>query len=169
MRKIVIILAFVFSVLAASSQKLKVNEYDKFTKQKRLQTELVALKGKLSEGISIYLRTVDSSFFVYLEGYGSGVGVIGLDEKVIFLLDDQSTVTIYSIGIQSYEVTRNGNYYEHQYRTSRSDIETLSKHKVTSIRKYSTKDYADIDIPEKNQDKVMKLVLLILSELGLPK
>lgn len=158
---------FLFLILpfAALSQKLTVNEIDKFTKQKRLETSNVTLKAKLSEGIGVRFRTVDTSFFVILSGYGPGTGVIGADDRAIFLLDDETTVSVYSTGIQSYNINKYQDSYNHQYTIAKEDLSILSKHNVKSVRKYTSKGYADIDIPEKNQDNLKKAALLILENL----
>jgi hypothetical protein len=147
------------------AQKLKVNEVDKFTKQKRLETSNATLKAKLAEGIGVSFRCVDSSLYVVLAGYGPGTGVVGEDDKAIFLLDDETTVTVYSTGLQSYTINKYQNVYNHQYRLTIADLQTLSKKNLKSIRKYTSKGYADIDIPEKNSDEVSKIAALILNNL----
>jgi hypothetical protein len=151
--------------LTSSAQKLTENQIDKFTKQKRLQTSEVLLKGKLTEGMYIRFRSVDSSLFATLIGYGVGVGVIGEKDQAIFLLDNDETVTIYSTGIQSYDVGQYGSSYRHQYSISLNDLKILSQHNVKSVRKYTSKGYGDIDVPEKNQGNVKKIALLILNNL----
>jgi hypothetical protein len=147
------------------AQKLKVNEIDKFTKQKRLETSNATLKAKLTEGIGVSFRCVDSSIYVLLSGYGPGTGVIGEDDKAIFLLDDETTVTVYSTGLQSYTINKYQNVYNHQYKIALSDLQTLSKKNLKSIRKYTSKGYADIDIPEKNNDEVKKIAALIIDNI----
>jgi hypothetical protein len=147
------------------AQKLKVNEIDKFTKQKRLETSNATLKAKLTEGIGVSFRCVDSSIYVLLSGYGPGTGVIGEDDKAIFLLDDETTVTVYSTGLQSYTINKYQNVYNHQYKIALSDLQTLSKKNLKSIRKYTSKGYADIYIPEKNNDEVKKIAALIIDNI----
>jgi hypothetical protein len=141
-----------------------VNEVDKFTKQKRLETADVTLKAKLMEGLAARIRTVDSTVFVIISGYGSGAAVIGEADKAIFLLDDETTVTGYSTGIQSYDIGSR-NTYSHQYRIYRADLETLAKHDVKSIRKYTVKGYYDLDIPEKNRGEIKGIASLIVKNL----
>lgn len=163
MRTILILSLFLSS--SAFAQKLKVNEADKFTKQKRLQTENTTLKNKLNEGLSVSLRSVDSSLYITLYGYGKGIGVIGDGDKAIFLLDDGSTVTSYSTGIQTYNVSTGTSTYKHQYSISKDDVILLSKKDVKSIRKYMSDGYVDIDIPEKHQDEIRKLAALLINNL----
>jgi hypothetical protein len=160
-----ILALFLLLPFAGYSQKLKVNEFDKFTKQHRLETSPVTLKAKFSEGIAVTFRTVDTSIFVLLSGYGAGTGVIGSDDRAIFLLDDGTTVSVYSTGVQTYNINKMQDSYNHQYRISFLDLNTLSNHDVKSIRKYTAKGYADIDIPEKNAGSVKKIAALIIGNL----
>ncbi len=162
MKKIVLILLLGPSI--AFCQKIKVNEIDKFIKQRRIETEPSVLKNGVNIGLSITLKYVGSNYFVLLTGHGTGAGTIGTDDQVIFLLNNDSTVTIQSIGIQSYEI-KDQNTYKHQYKISLRDLETLSRHTLKSLRKYNFKDYVNIDIDSKNQDQLKNLSALFLKEL----
>lgn len=146
------------------SQKLKI-ELDKFTNQKRLETPTVTLKARATQGLAINFRSVDSLVYVILYGYGDGTGTISNGEEAIFLLDDGTTIKVYSTGIQSFDVGKSQNTYQHQYKIQIGDLQKLSLHDLKSIRKYTTKNYSDIDIPAKHSGEVGKLAKLILEGL----
>ena len=163
MKKIVLILLLIPSI--AFCQKIKVNEVDKFIKQRRIETTSSVLKNGSNIGLSITLKAVGSNYFVLLTGHGTGAGTVGEDDQVIFLLDNDSTVTVQSIGIQSYEIIKEQNTYRHQYKISLPGLEALSKHKLKSLRKYDFKGYTNFDILSKKQDELKNLSTVFLKEL----
>lgn len=149
----------------SNSQKLKVNEVDKFTKKKTLKTNDGTLKMGFSEVLTFNIRTVDSTVFIMFLGAGPGAEVIGAEDNVILLLNDQSTITLKSTGIQTYIPERTQNKFHHQYYSSIGDLKKLKESKVLSVRKYTPKGYNDMDVPEKNQDVLSKYAALILENL----
>jgi hypothetical protein len=155
--------------LATFAQRIEVNEVDKFTKERRVQTSYANLKIGMQAGLAASFRSVGSSYFMNIAGYGLGAGVIGSDEKAILLLDNEATVTVYSTGVQGYEVGQYQNRFDHQYRIAREDIQTLSQLNVKSIRRYTAKGYVDIDIPAKNQDEIKKMAAIFLRATGAAK
>jgi micrococcal nuclease len=163
MKKFLLIILFIPSI--AFCQKIKVNEIDKFIKQRRIETTSSVLKSGLNLGLSITLKAVGSNYFVVLNGHGAGAGTIGMEDQAIFLLDNDSTVTIQSTGIQSYEIIKDQNTYKHQYKISLPGLEALSKHNLKSLRKYDFKGYANFDILSKNQDELKNLSAIFLKEL----
>lgn len=159
-----IISLFIFTTLLTikgSAQKVVKNETDKFTKQHRVSTDMVVLKSGFGTFLNVRLRSVDSSYFIIVGGGGQGADVIGSDDQIIFLLDNDSTITAYSTGIQSYDVSVSSGIthkkYSHQYRLTKNDILILSAHEVKSVRKYGSKYYNDIDIKGKNAGKLAEL------------
>jgi hypothetical protein len=166
MRKLFFLLSLLFCFTISFSQKLKVNETDKFTKQRRLQTDEIKMKVKMFDVVLLYLRAVDQSTYITIWGTGEGADVIGDGDQAIFLLDNDSTVTVYSTGVQDYTIGQNGDSYRHQYRITGEDIKKLSEHGIKSIRKYGAGGYIDINIPDKKQDAFIKTAALFLSELN---
>jgi len=163
-----LLLLIIFSACTANAQKFEKNETDKFTNAKRLTTSNVRLKTGMLAFLTTY--TEDEFTFYYITLFGSvpEARVIGTDERVIFLLDNDSTVTGYSTGIQSYDIGMgtHGKMYRHQYKLQESDIKLLAEHDIKSIRKYGGDIYADVDIPEKNQGDIKKLAKMVLQELS---
>src|SRR5258705_13426983 len=116
------------------SQKIRVNEIDKFTKQRRIETTVAVAKMAIGCNVGFYYRSVDTTLFINVTGSGCAVGVIGTDDPFIFLLDNDSTVTVYSKGIQDYKISYDNTlgtskYYTHEYYIKKSDIEKLAVHK----------------------------------------
>jgi hypothetical protein len=150
---------------SATAQKIKKSEVDKFTKQKRIETTDVSLKAGLYESMITHIRSVDSTCFMIFAGTGNEAQVIGDDDKLIMLLDNDSTITALSTGIQDYNIYTNHRTYSHQYEIALDDIETISSHDVKSIRKYTAKGYVDFDVPEKKKAELKQLCLVFLAEL----
>jgi hypothetical protein len=156
-----ILLGILLIPVLCFSQRLTVNEVDKFNKLHRLQTSNVRLK----TGMLAYIRSAidsDKNAFYYIKLFGSvpTPDVIGSGDRLIFLLENDSTVTVYSTGVQSYEISPK--MYYHQYRATEEDIETLAKNNIKSIRKYGTDGYIDVEIPGKNQGDLKDAAILIL-------
>ena len=166
--KTVIFFLFIVSPLISKGQKITVDEFDKFLHFRRVETSPVWLKQGLSNGIGVYFRSADSSYFITLKGYGEGADVIGSDDKLIFLLGNDSTITIKSTGIQDYEIGMGNspNYYTHQYSIQLEEIREMQIHTIKSIRKYGGGGYTDIDLPQKNHAKVKPLAELFLNTLS---
>lgn len=145
-------------------QKIKVNAIDKFTNQKIIETDSKHLRAGFSCGISVSYRAVDTFLLIKIVGYGCGVGVIGRNEKFIFLLSDKSTVTVKSKGIQDYTIRSSTmatvRSYSHEYYITKEDIKKLSETTVESVRTYSTDGYEDIEI--KKKDGLMELSKIFL-------
>ena len=151
--------------IAVVAQKIKVNGYDKFIKKKVIETSFVPLKSNLKMGMYASLKSVGNVFFVSLKGYGAGASTIGADDQAIFLLDNDSTVTVRSTGIQTYELGSGLGSYNHEYSILLDGLELLSQHNLKSVRKYGVKGYIDVDVPEKYESELAKLSVLFLNEL----
>jgi hypothetical protein len=145
------------------SQTIKQDEIDKFTKQRRVETSNTLLKGGLSCGLYTYFRSVDSSYYLTIGGYGCAVGVVGTNDQATFLLDNSITVSVFPTGVQSYEIGDYNKSYRHQYSITLDNIKMLANHKLKSVRRYTSKGYSDIDIPNKNSSELMKLCTLFLT------
>lgn len=162
-----IILILFFFPFAAIGQKIKVNEYDKFLKQRRIETSAVTLKAGANVGMSVSFKSLGTNYIAILSGYGEAASTIGLDDQAIFLLDNDSTVIIKSTGVQVYEMGAPGkqNTFNHEYGVSIPALEAFSKHDIKSVRKYTFKGYVNMDIAPKNQDALKNLSSLFLSQL----
>lgn len=160
MKRFFLTLSLLFVTFCCFSQKIKEKEVDKFTKQLRLNTDDV----RMAE-FWFRIRTVDTTIFLIMTTDGRGVGVIGDKEEILLLLDDDSVIKAYSTGIQS--SFRNGASQRsvHQYSLTKQNLETLSKHKLKSVRKYLSDTYVDFDVLENKMGKMADLSKVVLSEL----
>lgn len=163
MKQFIIIL--LFFPLATGAQKLKFNEYDKYLKQRRVESFPVKLKSTPEIKMDISLRYVGTSFFVQLTGSGIGANVVGVNDQVIFLLDNDSTVTVKSPAVQAYDYSQAVSTYTHEYVLSFEDLENLSRHNLQALRKYSVENYDDIYIEKENADKLKELSAVFIDEL----
>lgn len=166
--KIILLTFFIFPLIGFS-QKIKVeSEIDKFTKQKRVKTSYVAIKPGMAEQVTVSLRSVDTMYFITFKGRGKGSGVIGSTDRIIILLDNDSTVSIMPTGIQSYDIGYGTapDSYTHQYFIKKEDLINLSTHDLKSFRKYYDRHYADIDINEKRKGDLRELASEFLKELN---
>jgi hypothetical protein len=164
MFKQIIILLLIFPFVA-SAQKIKLNEYDKFIKQRRIETTASSVKTAKDVDLAISFKSVGPTLYTLLNGTGIGAGTVGLDEQAIFLLENDSTVIAKSIGVQSFDYVNNKNQFKHQYNISLQDVETLSRNKIKSIRKYDYKGFVDISVSSKNAESIKKLSTLFINEL----
>lgn len=170
MKKLFVILNIL--PLFVFAQKIKTNEYDKFIKQKVIETAPVNVKTGLNTGMSVSLRAVGTDYYVNLKGYGSGASTISEGDEVIFLLANDSTVSAKSTGLQLFEVdaAKNRSTYNHEYKVTVDGLQKLSKNEVVGIRKYGLKNYVDIDnISNRFQNDIRNLALLFLSEVDKSK
>jgi hypothetical protein len=163
MKNIILSLAFL-TPFFISAQKIT-SEFDKFLKEKRVETGWCSVRPTLKAPLSIKLRAVGiHSYFVTISGANYGANVIGSDATIIFLLDDQSTLTAKSTGIQSYDIGEYSKSYRHQYTISREDLDKLAIHDLKSIRKSDTDTYFDFDIESKNGTKLKNLIVKFLKD-----
>ncbi len=151
--------------MAAFTQVVKINEYDKFIRQRRIELEPLPILATTTANVSLTYHCIGSTFYVILSGYGWGVSTISADDRLIFLLSNDSTVTARSTGLQSYEINGIHNTFKHQYFISLPDIEALSKYSVVAIRKYYMQDFADMKVSGQYADNVQKLSSTFLQEL----
>lgn len=161
-----LLLAALFFNYSLMAQRIKVNEIDKFTKERRIETSFSWLKRGIGCGIGFYFRSVDDTRFMTASGYNCGADVIGARDEIIFLLDNDSTISLTPTSIQGYNVGSSGNTYTHQYNVTLEQIKLLSKHKIKSIRKYGHDSYEDISIPKGNQSDIMDNATVYLSALN---
>jgi hypothetical protein len=160
----VIILLLSFSFLSA--QEIQVNEIDKFTKQKRIETDHTVINGSVFCYLELKLRSVDTTCFIELRGSGCAVGAVGEQDYLMFLLDNDSTVKVYSKGIQSYHIGQNVKSYAHEYAINRHQLMELQTNKVKSVRRTFDNSYYDLDVKPKFQERIQKLNEVFLSALA---
>lgn len=168
MKRTSLLMTFPFLFTICFAQKIVKNETDKFTKFKVIETNTNWVKRGLGCGLGFSYRASDTVLFISATGYSCAVGGIGINDKIIFLLDDGSTISAISKGIQTYSIGYgsggNNDTYDHEYYITKDDIVKLSAHNLTSVRRYfSISDYADIDIKGKSSSLLKELSNIFLA------
>lgn len=157
MKNILLTAAISALCISGYSQKIKVDQYDKFLKKRRIETNKVNLKQGLSCGTAIGLRAIDTTNFLQFYGYGCGCGVIGATDKFMFLMQDEETIEVVSKGLQSYSINQYNNVFNYEYYITDEQIAKLSDKKAKSIRVYWSSHYNDFDVSASDQSSLMKL------------
>jgi hypothetical protein len=168
MKRILVLILLSTVSLTLSSQKIIESGFDKFLKKNRIETNAIILDMKLSTVLTMSIRSIDSDILVKFSGRGYPISIIGDQEKIILLLDNDSTIELKSKGVQTYD--RNGGangldkVFHYEYRTNENVIERLSVSKLSGVRIYFLENYSDIDIKTKKSELVNKLCNVFLQE-----
>lgn len=152
--------------LLSSAQKIRINEIDKFIKQKRIETFPLTLLSSSNIKLAVTLSAVGSSVYVQLSGSGLGAHRIEEHDKVIFLFDNDSTVTVRSKGYQNFEIGITVNSYKHSYIVTIPELMKLSQYNLQALRKYHSEEYDDIYISSEGSEQFKKLTAIFISELA---
>lgn len=118
-------------------------------------------KNKLSFDFS----AIGSSMFLNLNGSGWGASTVDAGNELILLFSNDSTVTLRSPSLQSFESGEVANKYSHRYVLTTSDLLALSNYVLTGLRKYSFNSFADLRVARENGERLRKLSLRFASEL----
>lgn len=164
--KFLIILVAAIVPCFTFAQKVKVNEYDRFTKQRRIELDPIRIYSADKSAVNLSYNSFGSNLFLQVNGVGWGASAIDEGQKLIFLFSNDSTVTVSSTAVQTAEV--NASYqlaYNHSYYARMSDVRLLSEYDVVGIRKYGLGDHADIKLSKETSQKIKSLSRLFLSEL----
>ncbi len=163
MKRIVFILFFLPTTLAA--QKIKLNEFDKFIKQKRIETFPLMLLSAAKNKMAVTFSSVGPVLYLQLSGAGIGANRIDENDKVILLFTNDSTVTVPSKGYQNYEIGMEVNSYTHNYNLTIADLLKLNQNQLQALRKYHGEQFDDIYISKEVSTQFNKLTTLFLQEL----
>jgi TonB family protein len=149
--------------LFSSAQKIKRNEYDAAKKYWRVETVPVNVKSAPGIKMNVALSAAGTAYSLWLSGSGTGANTVIAGDALIFLLDDDSTVTVKSPSVQNFE--RGSNAYNHEYQITQDDLEILSRHDVRALRKYSTEGYNDVYVEKENATQLKEVSTAFLNEL----
>jgi len=156
---------FAISPIVAVSQKIKVNEFDKFSKLRRVEAEPLPLLSSEKWRVTMNYSAEGPSLLLTLNGYGWGSNTIDGSNNLIFLFSNDNTISLKSIGLQSYEMGAMHSTYKHQYFMTVQDLNALSQFDLVGIRKYGFKDYSDLNVSKDLASKIKKLSVLFVEEL----
>jgi hypothetical protein len=168
MKKIQLIFLFNLLTLFTFGQKIVENSFDKFLKVNRIKTSDLTIDMKFSSVLTLSIRSVDTNIFLKLSGRGYPIGIVGDNDDVVILLANDSTISLKSKGLQTYE--RNGGLnnldkvFHYEYLIQISQIESLCGIELTSIRINSGQSYHDIEINRKMHESIKKLFKVFFSE-----
>jgi TonB family protein len=164
MRRIINIL--IFLPLIAAGQKIRINEFDKFIKQRRIESFPLTLASAAQVKMAVSFSSVGPSLYMQLTGTGLGANRIEAEDKVILLLDNDSTITIKSKGYQGFDIGANYYSYKHHYIISYSDLVRLAKSRLQALRKYRAEEFDDVHITKEVSSQFKKLCSLFVDELN---
>lgn len=157
--------ALLFLPFMALSQKIKVNEYDKFIKQQRVESYPISVAASPSMKLSVCLNAIGSNLYIQLVGAGIGAHHISPEDEVIFLMDNDSTITVKSKGLQGFEIGTTASTYRHSYILTYTDLKKLSQFNLAALRKYHADEYDDVHVPKEVGEKFRTLCALFIVEL----
>lgn len=159
------LIALFFLPVVCFAQKVRVNEYDKFVKQTRIELEPFTILSSEKSNVSLAFNSLGNGMYVQFSGFGWGASTVDAGHEIIFLFSNDSTATARSTGLQSYDVMSTRNNYKHKYAVLLSTLEALSKYELVGIRKYSFNDYSDMKVPKDCAAKIKKSTMLFVEEL----
>ena len=158
--KVFVLLLFPLSLFA---QKIKRSEYDAAKKTWRIESNPVNLKTAAGIKMDAALQWRDAACSIWLSGSGIGASTVIAGDRVIFLLDDDNTVTVKSPSVQN--VSRGASAYNQEYLLALEDLERLSQHNLKGLRKYSSDGYEDVYLGKEAAPRLKELSAAFLTEL----
>lgn len=132
---------------------------------KKLETHLVNLKGEEEDKIDAAFYAEGKSFILRLTGTGRSAHTINTDDPVIFLLRNDSTVTLKATAVQGFDDLDTGRSYKHEYKVHQQDLEMLSRSPVQAMRKYTVIGFDDFFFHEPAAANLQSLTLGFLQNL----
>lgn len=158
-------LLFLLLPLFCFSQNVRVNVYDKFLKKHRIELEPTVVESSAASKLSVAFTSIASTLYVEVSGWGWGASTIDEGNELVFILANDSMVTVKSTALQSFEPGVGKNTYRHQYYMSERDLQTLMSADLTGVKKYSFKELSNMSIPKANAAKVRQLCAVFWAEL----
>jgi TonB family protein len=151
--------------LSGIAQKIIIDEEDSVLKQKKIELSPLKLVATSATKMNLSLGAAGSTVYLRLSGSGTGANIVNIGDKVIFRLDNDSTVTVQSSSLQTYDVEGITSVYNHTYNLSFADLAKLSQHNLKRLRKYHAEEFDDITIPNQNGRQVKNFSRFLLEEL----
>lgn len=151
--------------LSGFAQKIIIDEEDSVLNQRKIELEPLKLVATSGTKMNLSLGTVGPSIYLRLSGSGKGANIVNIGDKVIFRLDNDSTVSVQSSSLQTYDVEGITSIYNHTYNLSFADLAKLSQHNLKRVRKYHAEEFDDITISNQNGRQVKNFSRFLLDEL----
>jgi hypothetical protein len=157
MKKLIFVLALLPAAVYGQCD-FAVNKTDDFTNAKVRETELVLLYKDMVSGASkgFYIGQVNSAYYVKMRSSFAGTAVVGHDGELMFKLANDSVVSLKAMDIYAADVSGTLSVLNAKYSITKEQLELLSKFGIKKFR-YTTSDgYAEEDVKEKWQVRLME-------------
>lgn len=115
---------------------------------KIIETPAASLKTEIDNGLDAAYNAEGKAFYFRLTGTGTHAHTISTGDPLIFLLQNDSTVTLKSTAVQGFDDIDNMRSFKHEYSVKQQDLEMLNRSTVKALRKYSVIGFDDIYLEE---------------------
>ena len=148
------------------AQKVQVNEYDKFTKQRKIELQPIRVYTASKANVNISYSASGPVLYLQISGTGWGASAVDEGQELLFLCSNDSIVSAKSTDVQTVEINSSfQTTFKHSYFVKMSDVKLLSECTVVGLRKYGLGDQHNLKIPMVNALKIKSLSALFLEEL----
>ncbi|WP_207496945.1 hypothetical protein [Aridibaculum aurantiacum] len=167
-RSLVLSISFMLLVVLAqpaSSQSIRLSNYNGFTGEHDIETSIVTLKNGFTNGFGVSLRSYGHNQYLSFIGYGSNNRAVGENDRLQFVQQDGSIIKFDSRVQLPSNQTPVPNLYIHHYFITRREVEALQKTPVTSVRVVSAYSQTDIPVSKKMAKELVRLSEIFIKEL----
>lgn len=158
-------IVFMFPGFTGTAQKLKINKYDKFLKKQVKETTWFRLDVKFSELLAARLKKIDSNSYIELSMSFHGAFHVNEGNTAIFLLDDESTITLACVrgGVSDYNYNKYASYWNGKflYAITQDELEQFQKHILKGVRTAMGDEYMEWAVKEKHAKMLQRAVELL--------
>jgi TonB family protein len=151
--------------LAALTQRILIDQQDSVANQRRIELTPLQLVSTSKTKLNFSLGTIGSSIYIRLTGSGAGTNIVNLGDKLLMYLENDSTLTVQSPKLQTYDVEEITTTYDHTYNISTAALKRLSNNNLRRIRKYHADGYNDVNVSNQNGREVKNASAFFLEEL----
>ena len=160
MKPIIFLLLFPFAAFAQKAEQ--VASRNSYTMPAIVVGPLSVLDNTDNK-LSFRFTKEEANAYIELSGSGWGAATINVGNEAIFLFSNDSTITVKSMEVQSFE--SGSETYKHRYAINTDDVKMLSRFELIGIRKYNFRDFSDIAIPRPKIAPIKNLSYAFLTEL----
>lgn len=161
-----VLLGMCLAIPNVFAQKIKTDEVDKFTKSRIVETSMEELCSKkiftTQYRLKLKLRKAGENYMFFAEIASPEIEKYDETSGAVLLLENGETVNLITniVGVGS----RRYNFYylfDTSFNVNQEDIEKLKKNKVTDVRLLIFDTKIDIEVKDKKQDLIQKMLGLI--------
>jgi hypothetical protein len=161
MKKLFVCVLMLVISVHICAQKISVSETDKFTKERRVETDYYKVWANMRTALYTKLWSVQDRNYITIGAVGYGSPVIGSNDKLYILTSTDSTIVCESPEIQTGNL--NGGF-SFKYRISVNDLHYLSNSTIKAIRVAGGRYDVDIDVDAKHRNKLKTLFNVYVKE-----